>query len=89
MLRYQSSSPSSPSQFLARSLWVDGEDSARVALQMVLSELHPAQRVVNKLSTLFKRHGTGRAAEKVEVAPAIPPTSSADDIDMLCNGKVT
>lgn len=60
-----------------------------MAMQMVLSELHRAQRVVNKLSARFKRHGTGRAAEEVEVAPAIPPNSIVDGVDMLCDGKAT
>lgn len=84
-------SRSSSSQFVAGSLCVDGEDSGRVATQMVLSELHRAQRLVNKLSARFKNHGTGRAAEGVELAAAAPPNSSTTDgsIDMLCDGKGT
>ena len=85
----QRSSPSSSSQFVAGSLCVDGEDSGRVAMQMVLNELHRAQRLVNKLSARFKRHGAGRAAEGGEVAPALPPNSTADGIDMLCDDKAT
>lgn len=40
---------------------VDGEDSARVAAQMVLSELHHAQRLVNQLSARFKGPQVARA----------------------------
>ena len=83
-------SRSSSSQFVASSLCVDGEDSGRVAAQMVLSELHRAQRLVNKLSARFKGHGTGRvSAGGVEVAAAVPPNGTTDGIDVLCDGKGT
>ena len=82
-------SRSSSSQFVAGSLCVDGEDSARVAAQMVLSELHRAQRLVNKLSARFRGHGAGRAAaDGLEVAAA-PPNGSSDGIDVLGDGKGT
>ncbi|KAL9130268.1 MAG: hypothetical protein Q9217_001518 [Psora testacea] len=85
----QGLSRSSTSQFVACSLCVDGEDSARMAAQMVLSELHRAQRLVNKLSARFKGHGMGDAAGGVEVAAAVPPNSTTDGVDVLCDGKGT
>ena len=60
-----------------------------MAAQMVLSELHRAQRLVNKLSARFKGHETGRAAGGLEVAAAVPPNSATDSIDMLCDGNGT
>ena len=81
-------SRSSSSQFVADSLCIDGEDSGRVAAQMVLSELHRAQRLVNKLSARFKGHGTGREAGRAEVAAAVP-SNTTDGMDMLCDGKGT
>lgn len=92
---------SSSSQFIAGSLCLDGEDSGRVAAQMVLSELHRAQRLVNKLSARFKGHGTGRGGgaaggnEPVAAAAAAMPllsngtTSNTDGMDVLCDGKGT
>lgn len=57
------------------------EDSARMAAQLVLSELHRVQRLVNQLSTKLK----AQAAERSEVAD--PPYSldceSADNETML------
>lgn len=87
----QSLSHSSSSQFVAGSLCVDGEDSGRVAAQMVLSELHRAQRLVNKLSARFKGYGVGGAGAGMEVAAAaaVPSNSTVDGIDMLCDGKGT
>ncbi|MCJ1264567.1 hypothetical protein MMC22_004440 [Lobaria immixta] len=81
----QSLSRSSSSQIVAGSLCVDGEDSGRVAAQMVLSKLHRVQRLVNKLSARFKGHGTGGA----KVAAAVPPNSTIDGINMLYDGKGT
>lgn len=77
-------SRSSSSQFAAGSLCVDGEDSGRVAAQMVLSELHRAQRLVNKLSARFKGYGISGAAEV-----AVPSNGTIDGVDMLCEGKGT
>lgn len=37
---------------------IDGEDQARMAAQLVLSELHRAQRLVNLLSSRLKEHKT-------------------------------
>ena len=53
---------SSPSSQYAGSLYADGEDSSRVAAQLVLSELHRAQGLVNKLSTRFKANGLSGSA---------------------------
>ena len=83
----QRSLRSSSSQFVAGGLCVDGEDSGRVAAQMVLSELHLAQRLVNKLSARFRGQGTGRAAGGVEVTAAVLLNRTGDGIDMLCDGK--
>ncbi len=85
----QRSSRLSSSQFVADRLCVDGEDSGRVAAQMVLSELHRAQGLVNKLSARFKEQGTSRAAGGVEVTGALLPNCTNGDIDMLCDGKGT
>ena len=70
-----------------------------MAAQMVLSELHRAQRLVNKLSARFKGHGTGRGGtaaggvEPVAAAAAMPllsnGTTSTDGMDVLCDGKGT
>ena len=68
---------------------------------MVLSELHRAQRLVNKLSARFKGHGTGRSGgaaggnEPVAAAGAAMPLlsngtgSTTDGMDVLCDGKGT
>ena len=81
MVSPSSSSSSSLSQFSTGSLCVDDEDSGRVAAQMVLSELHRAQRLVNNLSALFKGH---------VAAPQPNSSTTADGIDILCDvGKGT
>lgn len=87
----RSSSSSSSSQFAAGSLCVDGEDFGRLAAQMVLSELHRAQRLVNKLSARFKGYGMGGAAAGVGTAAAAAAAAvpTIDGIDMLCDGKGT
>lgn len=65
-----------------------GENSGRVAAQMVLSELHRAQRLVNELSARFKGQGTGGA--EVEVgASTNTPNGTHNAIDMLCDGEGT
>ena len=65
-----------------------GENSGRVAAQMVLSELHRAQRLVNELSARFKGQGTGGA--RVEVgASNSTPNGTHNAIDMLCDGEGT
>lgn len=52
-----------------------------MAAQMVLSELHRAQRLVNNLSALFKGH---------VAAPQPNSSTTADGMDMLCDvGKGT
>lgn len=89
-------SRSSSSHFVAGNLCVEGEDSGRVAAQMVLSELHRAQRLVNKLSARFNeiRIGSAAAAGGAEAAaaaaaPAPSTSSTSDGINMLRGGKTT
>jgi hypothetical protein len=42
---------------------VEGEDSGRIAAQMVLGELHHVQRVVNNLSSIFKLQNSNNRNE--------------------------
>ena len=66
------------------SLCIDrDEDSGRVAAQMILSELHRAQRLVNELSARFKAHrmsGTETGSAPRSTLPNDPME------DVLCDG---
>ena len=89
---YQSSSSSyhfqtrSPSQGAgSSSLCIDSEDSGRVVAQMVLSELHKAQRLMNQLMVQFQAHRLG-AGVAVEAGDA---TNSPNMKDTLCGREDT
>lgn len=61
---------------------IDDEDQGRMATQLILSELHRAQRLVNLLSQRLKSHLTrnGRVSKS---------NNAADDQDTLSDGEST
>ncbi|CAD6579602.1 MAG: hypothetical protein ASARMPREDX12_009307 [Alectoria sarmentosa] len=61
---------------------IDGEDQGRMAAQLVLSELHRVQRLVNLLSQRIKSHGMRNGTVGA-------PNSTTDGQDTLPDGEST
>lgn len=61
---------------------IDGEDQGRMAAQLVLSELHRVQRLINLLSKRLKGHGTCNGA-------VVTSNTAADGQDTLSDGEST
>jgi len=75
----------SPQDAGSSSLCIDIEDSGRVAAQMVLSELHHTQRLVNRFVAQLEQHRMGcGAGVDVDVA-----SNSNPMIDILCDSGNT
>ncbi|KAL8747706.1 MAG: hypothetical protein Q9190_000447 [Brigantiaea leucoxantha] len=60
---------------------IDGEDQGRMAAQLVLSELHRVQRLLNQLSQRLKTHGSRKRGLET-------PDSVADGLAALSDGEV-
>ena len=68
--------------------YVDGEEnSARIAIQMILGELHHAQRLVNRLSKRFDEHKTSGGVEEAEADGFTTSGSSTDSGKSSCDGE--